>query len=664
MIEPTACRCYHTEAYCEVTKSMKSKLTTKDISLLHAFSKSCRHSIISMTTNAQSGHPGGSLSCIDYLSLIYTQIIARSGEPVIVSNGHISPAVYATLAEMGYVSKEQAIRGFRKAGTPFEGHVTRHVAGVWYGTGPLGTGISAASGFALAEKYHAGLAPDVATNKKTKKVFGLIGDGESEEGQVYEMMNFSAKYKLDNFIVFMDYNEVQLSDGLKEIMPLHPDKLFTAGGWEVIHTNAHDYADMWNALQKAYKIKGRPVILMGHSIMGYGVDFMEREGRERKATWHGKAAKPVEVVDVLKQLTPTDKEARTIADFRKTISWKPGKPAFTKSLTPQKIKTGMPRIYKADELTDCRSAYGKALLDLAKANPQVVALTADLAESVKTNYVKDELPARHIEVGIAEQHMVSCSGGLSLSGMVPFCSTFGAFMTSRAKDQARVNDINQTNVKMVATHCGLSVGEDGPTHQAIDDSGSMLGLLNTMQIEPADPNHCDRIIRFVASHYGNFYVRMGRHKIPVLTHEDGGIFFDKNYKYYYGRCDILRKGNDITIAATGATAIEALKAVEQLKSKKISVELVIVSSIKQFDKPLIDSIKKTKCVLTVEDHNIHSGLGNQLAAYITENKLEVKQFEILAVKEYQLSGTAEELYDAAGISARHIEKKIIQMLVP
>lgn len=648
----------------QLTKSMKSKLTSKDLQLLHAFSKSCRHSIISMTTNAQSGHPGGSLSCIDYLSLIYTQIIAKTGEPVIISNGHISPAVYATLAEMGYVSKEQAVRGFRKAGTPFEGHVTRHVGGVWYGTGPLGTGISAASGFALAEKYHAGLAPYAVANKKTKKVFGLIGDGESEEGQVYEMMNFAAKYKLDNFIVFMDYNEVQLSDGLKEIMPLHPDKLFAAGDWEVIHTRAHDYADMWNALQKAYKVKGKPVILIGHSIMGHGVDFMEKEGKARKATWHGKAAKPAEVVDILKQLTLTDKEARLIADFKKIISWKPGKPAFTKSLTPQKIKAGTPRVYKTDELTDCRSAYGYALLDLAKANPQVIALTADLAESVKTNYVKDELPNQHIEVGIAEQHMVSCSGGLSLSGMVPFCSTFGAFMTSRAKDQARVNDINETNVKMVATHCGLSVGEDGSTHQAIDDSGSMLGLLNTMQIEPADPNHCDRIIRFVAAHYGNFYVRMGRHKIPVLTHEDGNIFFDKHYKYYYGRCDVLRKGTDITIAATGATVIEALKAIEQLKSKKISAELIIVSSIKQFDKPLIDSIKKTKRVLTVEDHNIHSGLGNQLAAYVTENKLEVTQFEILGVREYQLSGTAEELYEAGGISARHIEKKIIQMLVP
>ena len=138
--------------------------------------------------------------------------------------------------------------------------------------------------------------------------------------------------------------------------------------------------------------------------------------------------------------------------------------------------------------------------------------------------MKKEFPERHIECGIAEQHMMSASGGLSLLGLVPFCSTFGAFMTSRAKDQARVNDINETNVKMVATHCGLSVGEDGPTHQVIDDISSFAGFFHTKIFEPADPNQCDRMIRAVAAMNGNVYVRMGRAKIPVITKEDGTAF--------------------------------------------------------------------------------------------------------------------------------------------
>src|SRR3989338_8324972 len=132
--------------------TMFTQLTPPQIDLLKAFSQSCRHSILAMVTNAQSGHPGGSLGCIDYLSLLYTQVISQTGEPVVISNGHISPAVYSVLAEMGYIPKEEAVAGFRKIGQPYEGHVTRHVPGVWYGTGPLGCGISAASGFALAQK--------------------------------------------------------------------------------------------------------------------------------------------------------------------------------------------------------------------------------------------------------------------------------------------------------------------------------------------------------------------------------------------------------------------------------------------------------------------------------------------------------------------------------
>ncbi|MBI2990078.1 MAG: transketolase [Candidatus Magasanikbacteria bacterium] len=634
----------------------KPKLSSKDLTLLRAFSKSCRHSILAMTTNAQSGHPGGSLSCIDYLALLYTQIITKTGEPVIVSNGHISPAVYSVLAEMGYTSKQSAIKGFRKIGQPYEGHVTRHVPGVWYGTGPLGCGISAATGFALAEKYNASVNPLVPGKGKPRNVYALLGDGESEEGQVYEMMNFAAKYKLDNLIAFMDYNKVQLSDGLKQIMPFDPKAIFTAGGWNVIDVDGHDFHALWEALKKSHNVKGIPTLLFAHTIMGKGVDFMEKEGLLHKATWHGKAAKSDEAKETLSALEPNSKEKKILQAFRKTITWKPKKPSFPRLLSPMPVKIGKPILYKSGELTDCRSAYGKALLDLARLNKNIIALTADLAGSVRTDYVKDQIPERHIEVGIAEQQMLSCSGGLSLSGMIPFCSTFGAFMTSRAKDQVRVNDINDTNVKMVATHCGLSVGEDGPTHQAIDDMNSMLGLFNTMQIEPADPNHCDRMIRYIAAHYGNFYMRMGRHKIPVLTAEDGSPFFDEKYTYYYGRCDVLRKGTDITIAACGGVANEALKAADSLKKEGIKAELLITSSIKQFDKPLIDSIQKTKRLISVEDHNVNSGLGFALGSYLTEQGIHITAFKKLGVKQYQLSGTAEELYNAAEISAPWIEK--------
>ncbi|MBP9732216.1 MAG: transketolase [Candidatus Magasanikbacteria bacterium] len=614
--------------------------------------QSCRKSILEMTANAGSGHPGGSLSSIDYLSVLYTSIISQTGEPVFISNGHISPAVYSILAEMGWVSKEEAIQGFRKFGSKFEGHVTRHVPGVWYGTGPLAIGLSVACGTALGYKI----------KKAKQQVYAMIGDGEGNEGQIYEAMNFAHKYKLDNLIVAMDYNRVQLSDSTESIMPYNPVEIFKAGGWNVLEIDGHNFDDIFEALEIAKKPNGYPTFICASTIMGKGVDFMESEGVEYKATWHGKAPSTEQIVEAVASLTLTEDEEKMLKKFRKSIQIKPLVWKHAELRSESNIKSGKAKLYTVDTLTDCRSAYGAALVDLAKLNKHIVALTADLAGSVKTDGVQKAFPNRHIECGVAEQLMVSASAGLEIAGFVPFCSTFGAFMTSRAKDQARVNDINETNVKMVATHCGLSVGEDGPTHQAIDDSASVVGFFNTMQMEPADPNHCDRLVRFAAAHQGNVYLRMGRHKIPVLTSGSGKPFFNEKYVYTYGKTDILRMGDSLTIVAIGAVVIEALRAWEVLKSKGITVEIVIASSIKAFDETIFESIKKTTKVLTVEDHNPYSGLGGMLSRECLGRGIKIEKYEMLGVTEYQLSGTAEELYHAANIDAEAIVAKVKSMV--
>lgn len=633
---------------------ISTPLSPDQISFLQTFSKSCRRSILEMVTNAQSGHPGGSLSCIDFLAVVYSYIISQGGEKIVISNGHISPAVYSTLAEMGYIPKEDVVKNFRKIGSVYEGHITRHVPGIWYGTGPLGIGVSVASSFAWAEKH----------NGTNQKVFAMAGDGECQEGEIYETMHFARQYKLDNLILFVDYNKVQLTASIKETMNLDLVKIFTASDWNVIEVDGHDYQKMWEALGKAYANTGKPTVLIGHTIMGQGVDFMEVTGQANKADWHGKAPKPEQIAEPVKTLTLTPEEENLLADFRKnSVKWHPTPAVYPALLSETKVKSGTAITYTKEELTDCRTAYGKALLDLAKNNPEVVALTADLKDSVMTKFVAAEYPDRHIECGIAEQHMISASGGLSLDNFTPFCSTFGAFISSRAKDQARVNDINYANVKMVATHCGLSVGEDGPTHQAIDDMMSFLGMFNTMVVEPSDPNQTDHIIRYVASHYGNFYVRMGRHKFPVLTKEDGTPFYDASYKYEYGRSDIIREGSQITIAASGAMVNEAMKAYEILKTSKpeLSIEILAVSSIKKFDDTLINSIKKTGKVITIEDHNVHCGLGNQLAAHLTNLGLKPNSFKSLGVTAYQLSGTSDALYHLNGLDGEGIAKTVLEM---
>ena len=623
-------------------------LTAGQIEFVQTLAKSCRRDIIEMTKKSQSGHPGGSLSSIDYLSLIYAYIISKGGEKIVISNGHISPAVYSILAEMGYADKEKVINTFRALGSIYEGHVTRHVAGVWYGTGPLGVGVSVAAAFAMAAKI----------NKSKEKIFAVMGDGEAQEGQVYEMMLFANKYKLDNLILYVDKNLLQLTASLEDIMPTDLKAIFKAGNWNVIECNGHDFGEMWDALGKAWKTKDKPVVILGNTIMGKGIDYMEQEWVKRKSTWHGNAPTPDQADQALSKLTLTPKEESLLVEFRKNIKWHPRLPEFPASLSPVEIKTGIPVLYDTSIHTDCRTAYGQALLDLARHNRNILAMSADLRSSVMTKFVANELVDQHIECGISEQNMVSVAGGLSLSGFIPFCSTFGAFMTSRAKDQARVNDINRTNVKMVATHCGLSVGEDGPTHQAIDDSGSFLGLFNTMLIEPVDPNHTDRIIRYVASHYGNFYVRMGRHKVPVITGEDGSPFYDTNYKYEYGKCDLLREGNDITIAAMGPMVAEALMARERLKISRpgMSIEIIAVSSIKKFDHVLAASAAKTRKLITVEDHNTFSGLGSQIARHLLKEGIKLDKFHTIGLSEYQLSGKPAELYVKAGLCAEAIER--------
>lgn len=647
-----------------------SPLTGQQLRLLRVFSTSCRRSIIQMTANAKSGHPGGSLSCVDFLSLLYCFVISQTNEPVVISNGHISPAVYSVLAELGVFSKEAAVKNFRRVNDLFEGHVNRRLQGIYYSTGPLGIGTSVASGFALGDKIRAasgGVMNDSTLDdlRATNFTYVLMGDGECQEGMVYEMMNFAAKYRLNNLIGFVDYNKIQLSASLEEVMPLNIRGHFEAAGWEVVEMNGHDFHEMWNGLGRAHESSTKPVLLLAHTVMGKGVSFMESASKAGKADWHGNAPTAEQTASALSELILSDEDERLVWSFVSELPKKiqtPEMPELWKKI--EEIDMGEPVTYGIEKMTDCRSAYGTALLDLAKRNKNILAMTADLAGSVKTDGVKKNIPDRHIECGIAEQHMVSCAGGFSLRGFIPFCSTFGAFMTSRAKDQARVNDINETNVKMVATHCGLSVGEDGPTHQAIDDISSFMGFMNTFILEPADPNQCDRMIRFVASVYGNFYVRMGRSKLPVILAEDGTPFFAGAYEFKLGRADIVRVGSDLTIVVSGPMVERALKVADQMKTSSGAagkfIEVIAVSSMKPFDyETVVESVKKTGRVLTIEDHHVATGLGSLVACALGRHEISVP-IKIMGVREYQLSGTADELYEKAGLGNVEIEKNVLE----
>jgi len=256
-----------------------------------------------------------------------------------------------------------------------------------------------------------------------------------------------------------------------------------------------------------------------------------------------------------------------------------------------------------------RDAYGEALKELGKLNKNIVVLDADLSKSTKTIVFKEEFPERFFDVGISEQNLMGIAAGLSTCGKIPFASTFAMFATGRAYEIIR-NSIcyPKLNVKIAATHAGLTVGEDGATHQAIEDLSLMRSIPNMVVLNPADGVEARQCIFKAAEHKGPVYIRLGRSKVPTI--------FDDSYKFEIGKGVELKKGKDVTIIATGIMVEKALKAGEMLEKEGISTRIIDISTIKPIDKDIIiKAAKETKKIITAEEHSIIGGLGSAVAKF-------------------------------------------------
>jgi len=260
-----------------------------------------------------------------------------------------------------------------------------------------------------------------------------------------------------------------------------------------------------------------------------------------------------------------------------------------------------------------RKAYGETLVSLGKEREDIVVLDADLSTSTKTAMFGQEFPERFFNVGLQEQNMMGIAAGLARSGKTVFASSFAVFATGRAYDQVRQSiAYPQLNVKIVATHGGVTVGEDGASHQMIEDIGLMCGLPNFRVIVPVDSNEVRRVIRFVASEKGPFYVRLTRPALPTITSKEDDFVFGKGM--------LMRDGEDIAIIATGIEVSYSLLAAEKLKKDGIDAAVINMSTIKPIDKEIIIKYaRKTGAILTAEDHNIYNGLGSRVAEVLVEN---------------------------------------------
>jgi len=629
------------------------KLDQGSLKKLSELARLARGDILKMTTLAASGHPGGSMSSIDFYLVLYSYANVHPQSPsdpdrdrIVISHGHTSPGVYAALGRIGFFPIEAAIATFRKAGSPFEGHVEKGVPGVEWNTGNLGQGLSAGCGFALGSKIL----------KKGFHVFVTMGCGEQQKGQISEARRFAIKYDLDNLTVIIDYNLRQISGVTPEIMPQNISKNFESDGWQVLEVNGHQFQEIYSTLRKATYSK-HPTVIIAHTTMGKGISFME--GKEE---FHGRALTLEEYKKAIQELEVEDDLDRYRQIREKGALPFPGR-EYPKEAPS--IQIGNPRNYEKDQKLDNRSAFGNALVDIAKSNlredfslPMAV-FDCDLASSVKTTGFAKQFPNHFFQGGIQEHNTATIAGSISTLGLLSFFADFGVFGVDETYNQHRLNDINETNLKLICTHNGMDVGEDGKTHQCIDYIGVMKNLFGVKIILPADPNQTDRIIRYVAKTYGNFLVAMGRSPIPILLSEEGAPIFGNPYEFRYGKADLVRNGKDAAIITSGGMVHRAIQAWQKLKEMRIEVQVLNISCLSDLDIEAILKAAHTGTVITYEDHQIHTGLGSLVANVIAEHGLPIR-FRKMGITQYGSSGKPDDLYKMQGIDVGSLVQVVLE----
>jgi len=603
----------------------------------------CRGAVLTATSLAESGHPGGSFSSMELFTVLYGCARLRPEEPrwpwrdrIVISHGHTSPGVYTALAAAGFFPLSEVEAHFRQAGSPFEGHVERSVPGVEWSSGNLGQGLSAGVGMALAARL----------TGRGWHTFVAMSDGEQHKGQVSEARRLAMKEGLTDLTVVVDVNGVQISGRTSDVMPVHIAEGFRADGWRTVEIDGHDIRVVYDALADAVADESAPVAILARTHMGKGVTFMEDEYE-----FHGRGLTLDEYARAMQELglAPDLEDARARRHHPLAV------PALPHRTPAIEVRAGEPCTYDPETNTDNRSAWGKALMDIAEMNPDVAiaVLDCDLAGSVKTEAFWKEYPDRYIECGVGEHNAAVVAGALSVSDVLTFWADFGVFGLDEAFNQQRLNDINGAAVKLALTHCGIDVGEDGKTHQCIDYVGSFRELFGWRVMVPADPNQTDRAVRHAAGMEGCVAVAMGRSKLPVILSHSGDPLFGGDYEFTYGRIDWAREGGDGVVLAMGTVAGNAVRAVDVLADEGVRIAAGVVSSPLDLDHDAMTLAARTPVLVTVEDHNVRTGLGASVAEWLATNAVSTRLVR-LGIESYQSSGTASDLLARAGLDAEGI----------
>jgi transketolase len=602
-----------------------------DTELLKGIANQLRIHSIEATTAAGSGHPTSCCSAADLVAtLFFGQMRYDAKNPhfynndrFILSKGHAAPLLYAAWAENGFVPIPELLT-LRQFTSELEGHPTPRLAFADVATGSLGQGLGVGVGMARAARL----------DKLDYNTYVLLGDGEIAEGAVWEAASLAGYYKLNNLIAIVDANRLGQSEATAfgHHIEVYRDR-FEAFGWRVEDIDGHDIEEIAEVLG-GVGLDDKPLAIIAKTYKGAGVSFLQdKEG------WHGRPLNKEEAAKAIAELQPSAKSGLGVA-----IPAPNALPAPANA-----IPAGYPPIsYNLGDKVATREAYGTALARLGEADLRIVAVDGDTKNSTFADKFFKKFPERSTECFIAEQNMVGVATGLGARGKVPFASTFATFFT-RAYDQIRVAGISQSNIKLVGSHVGVSIGEDGPSQMALEDLAMMRAIVGSTVLYPSDAVSTEKLLEQMALTKGVCFLRTSRPKTPVI--------YGNDEKFPIGGAKVLREGDKVTIVSAGVTLFEALKAADTLKVEGISVTVIDAYSIKPLGKDVIlAAAKKTgNTVITVEDHYSEGGLGDAVAGELSVEGIKVHKLAVVGIPH---SGKAEELLAKFGIDAAAIVKKV------
>ena len=601
-----------------------------DLGEVFELAQQLRVDSVRSSTSAGSGHPTSSMSAADLAAVLMARHLHYDwedpGNPandhLIFSKGHASPLLYAMFTAAGAIEEKELLTGYRRAGSRLQGHPTPVLPWVDVATGSLGQGIAYGVGVALAGRD---------LEHQPYRVWVLCGDSEMAEGSVWEALDKAGRHRLGNFTVLVDVNRLGQSGptefGWDTDTYVRRAEAF---GCRALAVDGHNLAAVDQALRTAAD-GNQPTVIVARTVKGKG--FGEVEDAEG---WHGKPL-PGELAD---------RAVQELGGVRHLTVRGPRREAAADPTVAARGPVRLPR-FEVGESVATRSAFGKALVALG-VRPEIVALDAEVGNSTHSEDFGKEYPERFFQSYIAEQQMLATAVGMAVRGYRPYATTFAAFLT-RAHDFIRMAAVSQVSMALCGTHCGVEIGEDGPSQMGLEDLAMMRSVHGSTVLYPSDATSAAALTAAMADLDGISYLRTTRGAYPVL--------YAPSEEFPVGGSKTLRGGaaeDRVTLVGAGVTVHECLRAAGELADRGIPARVIDLYSVKPMDaRTLLRAARETGALVVVEDHHPEGGIGEAVLATLAALG-EVPRFAHLAVRNLPGSGTSAELLAAAGISSESI----------